>query len=123
MHADAEGHGAETDEKVEAESMTGPEALLRSVEAYRDHREIGGSLESHKNKEGTLIVHPILSHLVGQSAKVHDVVIFDTGVIYPFSWSTTVKTDNIHQSCRAAPGFPFDPVKCQGESWRSRALV
>jgi hypothetical protein len=88
--------------------MTGPEALLRSVEGYRSH--ISG--ETGMIAGG---IHPSLELMMEKSDKQHEVIVFDPGVIYPFSWSTTEEAGLVHQSCRAAPGYPFDPIKCQGE--------
>jgi hypothetical protein len=94
--------------------MTGPEALLRSVEAYRAGKSRVAS-EAQDASEGVEGVHPSLLSLAARSAARHDLLVFDTGIIYPFSWSTTEPTGRVHQSCRAAPGFPFDPSTCQGK--------
>lgn len=117
-HADREGKAAQADYSGTAESTTGPEALLHSVETYRAWRGESRPSSTEVHVETSTIFHQTIAHLVPESAVEHEVIVLDTSIIYPFSWLGDVESEE-HQTCRAAPGMPFDPIRCQGEfeSW------
>lgn len=96
----------------DAEDITGPVALSRSLETYRAEQAESLPLDA--------VLPPILHSMVRRTEQagdpeVDEVVVFDAGVIYPFSWIALEVGIERDTHCRAAPGTGFDPARCLRE--------
>ena len=122
-----EGDLANKGENFAAEVTTGPVALLRAVKAYRENLAASGDLHD--------VVDARLREMTGPAGQSHNLVVFDTGVIYPFSWVLDFANENAHQQspttvervslkhCLAQKGQHFDPIRCLGMSMSAGIAV
>ena len=101
-----------SDANVDTETMTGPVALLSAIESYRS-----SIIEKHPTSL-TDLIHPILRRYADLAPHHHNVVVLEPAVIFPFSWAVEGKNQRgkVYRHCRAALGYAFDPLRCQGTS-------
>jgi hypothetical protein len=83
--------------------ITGPPALERGIVAY--HYWI-----LHRHLDPFV---PALSRLVKLAPDIHDLVILNEPIIYPFSWTET--NAEVWEGCKAGGNEAFDSRKCHGE--------
>lgn len=95
-------------QQEDTEKITGPVALYNAVKAYREWKNATSGLDQEPFFP-TLIEHAKLA------PDSHEVVVFNSATIYPFSWATEDPYGKVYKHCRAAPGLDFDAIQCQGE--------
>jgi len=114
------------------ESITGPVALLDAVKSYRkwmghEHstRNLnGGEIDiaertdsAKRDNNNNNPFSPSLQKYANIAPKSHEVIVFDSAIIYPFSWAAENgnRKGEVYKKCRAAPKIGgFDPIRCQG---------
>ena len=108
------GTTSSLDVNVDTETMTGPVALLNAIHSYRS-----SIIERHTTSL-TDLIHPVLKRYVDLAPPHHDVVVLEPAIIYPFSWAIEESNQRgeVYRHCRAARGYAFDPLRCQGTSTR-----
>jgi hypothetical protein len=109
-----------SDDEFAAESTTGPIAMMRAVERYRSMQRLGTPVID--------MIDPLLHDMGSRAGNVHNLVVFDTGVIYPFSWASEMTNIRAHkqspesverislQHCLAQKGSSFNAEQCISKS-------
>lgn len=110
LHGEAMPTTDEIDAYVGTESITGPVALLNAVHAYRSW--MGHTASALTTTD---VVDPALSTSLDLAPRHHATIVFDTPIIYPFSWAIEPHMSPVYLHCRASGGLfaQFDPVRCQ----------